>query len=90
VAALDYLRTSARPDVLLLDMIMPRCDGPTTLRAIRRDPAYAGLKVFGMSGHSPERFGLDKGPVGVDRWFRKPVDPEAILHDLSDALTAAG
>ena len=27
--ALDYLRTQVPPDVMLLDMAMPRCDGPT-------------------------------------------------------------
>jgi carbon storage regulator CsrA len=34
--ALDHLRTHEKPDVVLLDMILPRCDGPSTVRAIRR------------------------------------------------------
>jgi carbon storage regulator CsrA len=37
--ALDYLSTHRRPDVVLLDMHMPRCDGPSTLSKIRHDPA---------------------------------------------------
>lgn len=87
--ALDYLRTQGRPDVMLLDMVLPRCDGPTTVRKIRNDPALAGLKIYGVTGHSPERFHLPIGSAGVDGWFHKPVDPEILLHDLcSDLLPA--
>ncbi len=85
VAALDYLHTRGRPDVVLLDMVLPRCDGPTMLREIRRDPAYAGLKIFAVTGHAPEELLLDDDP-GVDRWFNKPLNPEALLHDLNVEL----
>jgi len=84
--ALNYLRSGGRPDVMLLDMVLPRCDGPTTVRAIRRDPAYAGLKIFAVSGHTPERFDLAPGSAGVNGWFQKPVNPEAMLRDLSEEL----
>ena len=89
VEALEYLDERGRPDVLLLDMVLPRCDGPTFLRAIRHDPACAGLKIFAVSGHSPVRFGLDSGTTGCDRWFRKPVNPEALLRDLNQDLDNA-
>src|SRR5207247_7632458 len=49
--ALDYLKARGRPDVVLLDMGLPRLDGPATLRKIRQDPACAGLKIFAVSGH---------------------------------------
>jgi carbon storage regulator CsrA len=85
--ALNYLQGHSRPDVVLLDMVLPRCDGPTTVREIRRNPANADLKIFAVSGHAPERFRLDQGPARVDRWFRKPINPEALLHDLSEVLS---
>lgn len=84
--ALDYLRDQDRPDVVLLDMVLPRCDGPTTVREIRRDPALAGLKIFAVTGHAPDRFGLESGAAGVDRWFNKPLNPEAFLRDLNREL----
>ncbi len=86
--ALDHLRDRGRPDVLLLDMVLPRCDGPTTLRTIRRDPAYAGLPIFGLSGFPREEFNLDAGPDGINGWYQKPIDPDALLQDLSRALDA--
>src|SRR5947209_4217970 len=84
--ALDYLRSRGRPDVVLLDMGLPRCDGATTVRNIRRDPAYAGLRIFAVTGSSPDEFDLGSGPGGVDRWFQKPLDPESLLRSLRQEL----
>lgn len=87
-AALDYLQSEGRPDYLLMDMILPRCDGPTTVRAIRGNPAYAGLRIFGVTGAPVEQFGLDQGPGGIDQWFRKPLNLDALLREL-DCTQAA-
>jgi carbon storage regulator CsrA len=76
--ALDYLAGHDRPDVVLLDMGMPRCDGPTALRAIRSNPRTADLIVFGVSGSSPTELGITTGPGGVDGWFPKPLNPRAL------------
>jgi carbon storage regulator CsrA len=81
--ALDHLRAGRRPDVVLLDMGLPRCDGATTAREIRRDPACAGLKIFAVSGHSPDEYDIDQGPGGIDRWFSKPIDPVVLLRELT-------
>jgi carbon storage regulator CsrA len=86
--ALDYLRGGQRPDVVLLDMAMPRCDGPTTVREIRRDPAFGGLKIVAVAGLPEEDFNLGRGSAGVDRWFRKPVDPGLLLRCLKQELAS--
>jgi carbon storage regulator CsrA len=84
--ALDYLGSHRRPDVVLLDMGLPRVDGPTAVRAIRRNPAYVGLKIFAVTGRAPEEFDLECGPGGVDEWFQKPLDPAALLQGLTERL----
>ena len=84
--ALDHLRANGRPDVLLLDMLMPRTDGPTTVRAIRDNPDHSGLRIFGITGADPQRFGLPAGQGGIDHWFQKPLDPQALLAELSREL----
>jgi carbon storage regulator CsrA len=88
-AALDYLHLKGMPDFMLLDMILPRCDGPTTVRAIRGNPAYAGLRIYGVTGAPVEQFGLDEGPSGIDHWFRKPFNPEMLLRELDHAFSSA-
>jgi len=86
--ALDRLRNHERPDVVLLDMGLPRCDGATTAREIRRDPTCANMRIFAVTGHSPDEYGFDQGPKCIDRWFHKPLDPVALLRDLTQELGA--
>jgi CheY-like chemotaxis protein len=88
--ALDYLRGHDRPDVVLLDLGLPRCDGPTMVREIRRDPAYAGLKIFAVTGRRQDEFGGNPAGIGIDRWFPKPLNPEALLEDLNREFANVG
>lgn len=84
--AMDYLASHGQPQIVLLDMHMPRCDGPETLSAIRRHPDYRGLSVFGVSGRTPAEMGISVGPGGVDRWFTKPVNPEVLVRAMNRHL----
>ncbi len=78
--------TEHAPDVVLLDMLMPRFDGRRTISAIRNNPDYRGMKLFAVSGTRPEDMNVTLGPGGVDRWFTKPVDPKSLLEALRDEL----
>ncbi|HWY85562.1 MAG TPA: response regulator [Gemmataceae bacterium] len=84
--ALDRLQAPTCPDMVLLDMGLPRCDGPTTVREIRRNPDYLGLKIFAVSGHTPDEYGLATNSSGIDRWFCKPIDTDSLIHDVSREL----
>jgi carbon storage regulator CsrA len=87
--ALEYLAEKGQPDVVLLDMQMPRCDGPTTIQAIRTNPDYAGLRVYAVSGQVADEVGVTVGPGGVNRWFRKPLNPQSLVTELRRELQAA-
>lgn len=90
VAALGYLSSHEVPDVVLLDMFMPRCDGPATVDAIRHDPHLERVKLFALSGTSPASLGVTTGPEGVDRWFPKPINPEVLVREIDAELKPAG
>lgn len=85
--ALDYLATHEPPHAVLLDMAMPRCDGPTTVAAIRRNPTYSRLKIFAVSGARREDVNVPTGPAGVDGWFSKPLNPARLVDSLTAAIT---
>lgn len=87
-AALNYLARHPRPDFVLLDMRLPRCDGPQTLRRLRQDGRNNGLKVFAVTGSSPEEVDLAAGPGGVDAWFRKPLNPRTLWDAMNRAMTS--
>jgi CheY-like chemotaxis protein/sRNA-binding carbon storage regulator CsrA len=86
VAALDYLAAHARPDVVILDMAMPRCDGPETLRRIRADDRLAGLRVFSVSSTNPRELCVPDGPSGFDGWFPKPLNPGRLWNAIQAAV----
>lgn len=81
--ALELLKKN-RPDFVLLDMNMPRCDGPTMLASIRANPEWRGLRIFAVTGCSQREIGVNVSEVGVDRWFQKPVDPEVLLVAMKE------
>lgn len=87
--ALNYLARNERPDVVLLDMVMPRCGGAKTVEEIRCNPEYSGLKIFAVSGTSPSRFGLTTGPLGVDRWYPKPLNAERLVREIRHDVSLA-
>lgn len=82
-AALDYLSCNDDPDVVLLDMQMPGMDGPTAIRHMRGQERYNDLKVFAVSAGDPSDYGVNVSPEGVNGWFPKPLDPEALVFRLA-------
>jgi carbon storage regulator CsrA len=84
--ALEFLSRHGRPDFVLLDMRLPRRDGPSTVAAIRQNEAYRGVRIFAVTGTSPEEAGVTTGPGGVDGWFRKPLNPARIVEAMNAAI----
>lgn len=88
--ALDYLdQTFQTPDFVLLDMNMPRKNGPETIVEIRSNPEFKGLKVFAVSGSDREDLEVSVGPKGVDRWFTKPLDARQLVGEMERELQTA-
>lgn len=87
-AALEYLSSHDSPEMVLLDMTMPGLDGPATVQRIRQNPATRNLKVFALTGLSPDEAQVSIGPDGVDQWFRKPINPLQLVSELRGGATA--
>jgi CheY-like chemotaxis protein len=82
--AMDFLRNGCSPDIMLLDMNMPKLDGATTVRMIRKDPSMSKLKIFAVTGYSPSQLGINAEEIGIDKWFQKPLNPESLLGELQN------
>lgn len=85
--AIEYLESHDRPSVVLIDMRMPRCDGPTTIRRIRNNPDLEGIKIFAISGSDPEEASLQATGRSVNGWFTKPLDPRSLVDALAVTAT---
>ncbi len=86
--AIHYLREQPHPDAVLLDLNMPRCDGPTTLATIRNNDDWSRLKVFIVSGMAEAESSLAVKPLTPDAWFRKPLNPAAIVRCMNEVVSA--
>ncbi len=84
--ALNYLSMHAMPDAVLLDMLMPRCDGPSFVREVRSNPQLKSLKIFAVSSIEPSTLGLVTGEEGIDGWFPKPLEPAQLVSVLDERL----
>ncbi|NLF71242.1 MAG: response regulator [Candidatus Anammoximicrobium sp.] len=84
--ALDYLSLHAPPDVVLLDMVMPRRDGPSFVRQVRATEGLSHLKLFAVSGTDPASLGVTTGVGGIDGWFPKPLDVEHLVQVMTEEV----
>jgi CheY-like chemotaxis protein len=71
---------------MLLDMMMPRCDGMTTVRIVRRNPVFDQIKIVAMSGYSPSHFGVAERAAGVDGWLQKPFEGAQLVQHVKQVL----
>jgi len=79
--ALERARSVA-PDVMLLDIEMPRMSGYEVARAVRKDPELRRVRLIAISGHLGARDGRLDREAGFDVHLVKPVDPEALYAAL--------
>ena len=87
--ALIYLSRHRSPDIVLLDMKMPRLSGPKTVSSIRGNPTYRDVRIFAVSGTPQTECGVPTGPQGVDRWFSKPINPAELVDVINRDLATA-
>jgi CheY-like chemotaxis protein len=74
-----------RPDLITLDVVMPELDGLETLRRIRAQEAYAGIKVVMVSAKALDGDIARATDLGANGYLAKPFDPArlvAIVRDL--------
>lgn len=80
VEALDYLRRqaefgdAARPDLVLLDLDLPRKDGRQVLAEIREDPDLADIPVVVLTTSAQHDDMVASFNLRADSYFTKPID----------------
>ena len=69
-----------RPDVITLDIMMPRLDGWAAASRLRADPTTAGIKVVLLSARAQEADLARGSRIGVDAYLTKPFDPDELIE----------
>ncbi len=75
-----------RPDVITIDVRMPRLDGFDTVERLRADPRTSAMKIA-MVTACAQADDLRRGDeVGVDAYLTKPFDPSALVRTVRDLV----
>ena len=84
--ALAYFRNGEFPDLVILDMVMPKLTGLDFLTNIRNSGMYKDIPVVILSGKSdtPEFEQCKK--IGIDGFVKKPFSPEDLKEKIKKAL----
>jgi len=84
--ALEVLRTSGQPDLLISDVVMPTMDGPTMVREVRK--RYPALPVLFMSGYAEEQL---RKSIDIDKvaFLPKPFSVQQLGEAARDLLRPA-
>jgi CheY-like chemotaxis protein len=79
------------PDLLILDLLMPRMDGFAVIRKLRQNPSYANVKIMVLTtvveDASRRRYELETGlTMDVQAYLEKPVPPGTLLQRVGSLL----
>jgi DNA-binding response OmpR family regulator len=83
--ALDLARQE-RPDVMLLDAVMPEVDGIAVCAVLKSDPETANIQVAMLTAKAEEsdrQLGL---AAGADRYITKPFSPSQLVTEVRQLL----
>jgi DNA-binding response OmpR family regulator len=76
--ALDVARRE-RPDLLLMDIMMPRRDGLEVLRELRQTEGFESVPVILLTAMADSRDKVKGLEIGADDYLTKPFDPREVV-----------
>lgn len=71
------------PELILLDIMMPKQDGVETCRQIREIPELANCYVIFLTARSEEYSEIAAFDIGADDYITKPIKPRALMSRIN-------
>jgi len=79
---LKVLGESMPVDYVLLDWNMPKMDGITMLKEVRKDAKYAGVKIIMCTSESEKTRVIEALKAGANQYMVKPFTPDVLKEKL--------
>ena len=87
--ALDRI-AEARPDLIVLDSMMPVMDGTETLARLQMDPDMASIPVFMLTARRGDQDAVQALKLGAADFINKPFNPDELVVRISRHLGRDG
>ena len=84
-AGLAAVRTH-RPDLVVLDVMMPKLDGFAVLEAVRSDPDLAGTRILMLTAKGREAEQNKGLALGADAYMSKPFSTRDLVDKVKELL----
>jgi DNA-binding response OmpR family regulator len=80
--------TTIEPDVITLDVMMPRLDGWVTAMELRKNPDTSHVKVVLITARAQDDDRNRGTQIGVDAYLTKPFDPAEMIRIVRELAGA--
>jgi two-component system chemotaxis response regulator CheY len=77
---------SVRPNLIISDLNMPRMDGMTFIKEVRKSPGLRFTPILMLTTESEPAKRREAKAAGATGWLVKPVTPEALLTVIRQVL----
>ena len=84
------LAREVRPQVVILDLMIPGMGGWEVRRRLKEDPETADIPVIVMSARAQDEADEQGYALGVDEYIMKPFDPQELVERVHRLLRPAG
>lgn len=78
--------TATRYDMIVTDLNMPNMDGLSMIRALRQQPAQAGIPIIFLSTESDADIKGQAKAAGATGWLVKPFQPDQLIRVTQKVL----
>jgi len=84
-AALDKVK-SERPDLIVLDLMLPKINGYKVCEFLKADPGYKNIPVIMFTARAQDADIKMSEEVGADSYITKPFEPAMLMATIKDLL----
>lgn len=86
--ALETARAEA-PDLILLDVMLPKLDGYRVCRLLKFDQKYKHIPIIMLTAKTEEQSMATGIRTGANQYLTKPVEPERLLAAVAEELSGS-
>jgi CheY-like chemotaxis protein len=83
-----YLYGEVKPDIVIMDVMMPRLDGDKKAKLLKNDETTSDIPILLLSSKSEDELGTLVRESGCEGFIRKPFTDEQIVAKVAETLLA--
>ncbi|PIP68665.1 MAG: two-component system response regulator [Candidatus Omnitrophica bacterium CG_4_9_14_0_2_um_filter_42_8] len=78
---------SEKPDLMILDLMLPKLDGYKVCRMLKFDEAYKSMPIIIFTARAQKKDEELSMEMGADAYISKPFEPEILLSRMKELLS---